>query len=65
MKTRNSHVQLNLKGKKLLRSISDFARNCLSVSDMKTLYDFTADFCELIEDIEAQHEELRGSVLGG
>ena len=59
MKSRNSHSQLNIKGKKLLRSISDFARNCLNSSDMKTLYDFTANFCELIEDIEAQHEELR------
>lgn len=46
------------RSEKLLARITAFAQDCFRTSDTKALYDFTAAFCDLMENIEAEHEEL-------
>ena len=59
MNCRNNHDTLAGTGRKLLNKINDFAYSCLYSADMNALYDFSAQLADLLEDIEAEHEQVR------
>ena len=59
MDCRNNHDALAGTGRKLLSRINDFAYSCLNSSDMNALYDFSAKLADLLENVEAEHEQIR------
>ena len=57
MEQKLSYNKRTSKAKRLLRSISDFAAECLNSADMNTLYSFSGELCNILENAGDTYEQ--------